>query len=132
MRFEEKKELGKEVVELINEFESSVSEIREPFIHDIDLVENTEEVIIKFEHRLDGEVKLDISEAGKVYEEEIEGFGELASAFYESMEDIIESVADEYGQDSKEVKGKITELKVIENRCEKIQERLKEISTICA
>ena len=134
MSFEEKKNLGYEVKRLIEEFETSLKDVREKLIDELMIIENkeSESILIKYNHQIDGQIEIDISNVSGIFEAEIEGFGSEASAFYEAIENAVEYVADKYGDDSKEAKMKIEELDIIERRCEHIQARLREVSEICA
>ena len=134
MTFEEKKSLVCEAMQLIEEFETSLKEVRPLHIDELMIIENkeNESILIKYNHHIDGEIEIDISSVDKIFEDEIEGYGSAASLFYEGIENAVEYIADKYGDDSKETKMKIEELTIIERRCEKIQARLREVSKVCA
>ena len=134
MTFEEKKSLVCEAMQLIEEFETSLKEVRPPYIDELMIIENkeNESILIKYNHHIDGEIEIDILSVDKIFEDEIEGYGRAASLFYEGIENAVEYTANKYGDDSKETKMKIEELTIIERRCEKIQARLREVSKVCA
>lgn len=133
--FNEKRELAKEAIELIKEFNKVQESIKDSLMTDFNVIENEEEgtILITYKDEInceEGEFLL--SEIYKAFEDDMDGFGACGAFFYEVIAEAKNDVESTYGEVSKEEYiQNVGMVSYIEKRSEEIYDRLKKISKIC-
>ncbi|MGL4450134.1 MAG: hypothetical protein ACRCTZ_02945 [Sarcina sp.] len=133
--FNEKREMAKEAIELIKEFNEVQESIKDSLMSDFVIIENEEEGIILITYN--DEVNFEegeffLSEIHKVFEDDMDGFGPCGAFFYEAIAEAKDDAESTYGEVSKEEYiQNVGKVSYIEKRSEEIYDRLKKISKLC-